>query len=237
MQLKPRKERYHALKPFVVRRKIHSPAYRTLVVILGAAVWFYSHNLAAATNSVSNLNDSGQGSLRSLIATSAAGDTIIVPVAGTITLTTGELLITHDLKILGPGADNCSVSGQNSNRVFDVTSGNVWIAGLTLRDGVNIGITNGANGAGGGVFNSANLMLSNCAIFKNLAAGSNGADGASGLSAKSGRAGGQGIGGGIYNGGRLRLVDCTLWQNEARGGRGAMVEAAGRLAQAEAREE
>src|SRR6516165_4332218 len=77
---------------------------------------------------VTNLNDSGSGSLRAEIAAANAhsgADEIDFAAAltGTITLTSGELLITRSVTINGPGAGQLSVSGNNSSRVFDMTSG------------------------------------------------------------------------------------------------------------------
>src|SRR5713101_7312348 len=73
----------------------------------------------AATITVMNTNDSGPGSLRAAIANAngTAGADVIAfdpSVTGTITLTSGELLITDDLTISGPGAKNLAVDG-NAN--------------------------------------------------------------------------------------------------------------------------
>ena len=60
----------------------------------------------AATFVVNNTDDSGSGSLRQAIedANSTAGpDVIEFTITGTITLTTGQLTITDDLVINGPG--------------------------------------------------------------------------------------------------------------------------------------
>ena len=64
----------------------------------------------AANLLVSNTNDSGAGSLRQAILDNSAlgGDNTILfsnVVTGTITLTTGELVISNDVTILGPGAN------------------------------------------------------------------------------------------------------------------------------------
>ena len=42
---------------------------------------------------------------------------------GTITLTNGELAITTDLTIDGPGANRITVSGNDSSRIFNVLGG------------------------------------------------------------------------------------------------------------------
>src|SRR5438874_2190085 len=80
----------------------------------------------AATLLVYNNNDTGAGSLRQAVADNRAlgGGSIIVfsnVVTGVITLTSGELLITNNLSILGPGAGTLTVSGNNLHRLFNLT--------------------------------------------------------------------------------------------------------------------
>ncbi len=79
-----------------------------------------------STFTVLNLNDSGTGWLRAAItsANSHAGADIIAFASGlhgTITLTSGELLITDSLTITGPGSSKICVSGNNASRVFDMS--------------------------------------------------------------------------------------------------------------------
>jgi len=83
--------------------------------------------LAAAIFEVTNTNDSGEGSLRAAIAdanANAGADTITFAdsVAGTITLDpgSGQLVITDDVTIRGPGTDDLTVSGGGATRVFAV---------------------------------------------------------------------------------------------------------------------
>src|SRR6266704_113053 len=75
------------------------------------------------------------------LASAANGDTIdATSVSGTITLTSGELLITNDLSITGPGPAILAVDGNfpnTTNRVFhvtkDLTNGvTATLAGLTI---------------------------------------------------------------------------------------------------------
>ena len=73
----------------------------TLALLLGLVAPMPAR---AATSVVTNLNDSGPGSLRQAIADAAPSDIITFGVTGTITLTTGELLINKDLTLSGPGA-------------------------------------------------------------------------------------------------------------------------------------
>lgn len=126
----------------------------------------------AATLLVYNNNDSGPGSLRQAIIDNNAlggGNTILFSniVTGTITLTSGELLITKHGTISGPGPGVLAVDG-NSNRVFHVMITNdaaVLISGLT--------ITNGAPPpfsftAGGGIWNDHSIVvIENCVITGN----------------------------------------------------------------------
>lgn len=154
----------------------------------------YSHTLA--TFSVTNANDSGAGSLRQAIldANAAAGaDTINFTgtMADTtpdiITLTTGQLVITDDLTITGPGANLLTISGNNASRVFAIqkvvngtlVSVNVNIVGVTIGNGVS------ATNVGAGILNNGSaLTLSNSTLTNNKTSQ---------------------VGGAIYNAGSLLL--------------------------------
>src|SRR5262249_49962210 len=57
-------------------------------------------------------------------------------VTGTITLTTGELLVDKSITIGGPGSDNLTVDGNLASRVFYVSSGvTATIAGIAIANG------------------------------------------------------------------------------------------------------
>jgi parallel beta-helix repeat protein len=99
---------------------------------------------AAATFTVTNLNDSGPGTLRQAIAdaNAAAGADVVTfqaGLTGTITLTTGQLYILDSLDVQGPGASVITVSGNNTSRVFYMynssTTIDVRLAGLTITEG------------------------------------------------------------------------------------------------------
>src|SRR2546426_5872723 len=82
----------------------------------------------ATTITVTTTSDSGPGSLRDAIlgANNCPDANIIIFAAGvtnTITLTSGELLITENLTILGPGANLLAVNGNAASRVFHVGPG------------------------------------------------------------------------------------------------------------------
>src|SRR5262249_17249398 len=91
---------------------------------------------------VTNLTDHDPGSLRDAIATTPSGGTVDFQpgLSGTITLTSGELMIAKDLTITGPGASVITVSGSHASRVFNIAATfTVDISGLTIADGRAIG--------------------------------------------------------------------------------------------------
>ncbi|HRI13656.1 MAG TPA: choice-of-anchor Q domain-containing protein [Verrucomicrobiota bacterium] len=180
----------------------------------------------ANTLTVTRTNDSGPASLRRAIQDAAAGDTINLAVTGTITLTSGELLLSKNVTLAGPGADRLDVSGNAASRVFNVASNaTVNLSGLTLRNGrAPDGATAGARGGNGGaIYNAGILTITACAISGNSAGNASTA-----FSANIGVGGEGGAGGGICNIGNLSLTACTVSSNTAgAGGRGVTGGAGG----------
>ena len=88
---------------------------------------------------VLNNNDSGTGSLRQAILDASSGATIkFESNVNDITLTSGELAITKNLDIEGPGpgANRLTISGGGVSRVFKIGNGaTVTLANLTIANG------------------------------------------------------------------------------------------------------
>ena len=178
-----------------------------LLALLGA-VAASVQSVHAATITVTSTADSGTNTLREALANAANGDTINFTVAtpATITLTTGQLLVSNSVTILGPGSANLAVNGNAASRVFNITNAvTVVITGLTVTNGLV------SADAGGGIYNdSSTLTVSNCTISGNSAGDGGGifSDGFSGSatlkvtdSTISGNSATSGNGGGIYNDG------------------------------------
>lgn len=164
---------------------------RRTTLALQFALLFFGTALStsAAILTVTNLNDSGLGSLRQAIADAANGDAIdfATNLTGTITLMSAPLSIEKSIRINGPGPTKLTISGNNSRQVFFVPSGFVTLAGLTIANGYD-------SWAGGGIltYSSSTLTVSNCIVTANRA---------------------QSGGGGICSYGGLALVNSIVCAN------------------------
>lgn len=161
---------------------------------------------------VTNLLDSGPGSLREMINTSAPGDIIRFKTNGVIGLLS-TLVLDHNLSIEGPGPDALAIDGQNVVRILSVLEGSTnRISGLTFRNGLAPraprGLDQERRSCGGGIQNAGSLVLQDC-VFRDNRAG-NGADGPAVTDG--------GDGGAIDNlpsPARLTLIRCTFLGNVA----------------------
>ncbi len=172
-----------------------------------------------STLTVTNIDDSGAGSLRATIAAASSGDTIKFAPSifnpelndTTIDLTSGELTIDKDLTITAPTNNNLYVSGSDASRVFDITPGvTVKISNLT--------VTNGLAPMGGGILNDGGtLTLNSIVVQDSTALGANPGD--------------PGQGGGIANTGSGASLSITgnsiVGFNTAEGAAGAAGGGAG----------
>ncbi len=158
--------------------------------------WFWRLRLEALEDqflptTVTNLNDSGLGSLRNaLVSTPANGQIDFAPgLSGTIVLSTGQLNIVKNVTIDGPGTDVIGVSGNDASTVFGISSAslNVAIKDISIVDG-------SAAFQGGGILNFGTLSLDNVVVTSSTAVAG---------------------GGGIYNGGTLTIHNSQITGNQA----------------------
>ena len=108
-----------------------------LVSLLAPAAAAY-----ASTYTVTNLNDSGTGSLRTAITsanTDPAGKIVFASgLTGTIALQSSLPNITMtsgSMTITGPGVSKLTISGQNMYQILAIASGTVTISGVTITNG------------------------------------------------------------------------------------------------------
>ena len=114
--------------------------------------------------------DDGPGSLRQALLLARYGSTINITGGGTITLTSGELVVDKSVTIRGPGADKLAVSGNNASCVFHIKPGTtVSISGLKI---TNASVPVFPFTEGGGIYNDgATVMVNNCVISQNSPSG------------------------------------------------------------------
>jgi hypothetical protein len=114
----------------------------------------------AATITVTNTNDSGPGSLRQALRDANDNDTITFAVTGTITLISGGLPVSKNLAIVGPGAEQLSIDGNQALLVLGVfPEKTAAISGLTIRN------------AEAGIWNFGMLAVSDCVLSGHSAVG------------------------------------------------------------------
>jgi FG-GAP-like repeat/Putative Ig domain len=142
---------------------------------------------------VTNLNDSGMGSLRAAVTQADAGTTSTIDfqlgLSGTVTLSTvadttdgpSSLLVTENVTINGAdGGSGITIAGSGASRLFTVSSGgDLTLENLTLSGGVALGGAGsdgywgggGAAGLGGAIFNAGGLTIVNSTLTDNQAIG------------------------------------------------------------------
>jgi hypothetical protein len=109
-----------------ISRMLDSARFAVLVVSAGIGMTTFAQPAPTQVITVTNLADSGPGSLRQAIgaANAAHGGEIHFAngLAGAIVLTGGELRITANVAIVGPGADTLTISGTVENPTPDLPS-------------------------------------------------------------------------------------------------------------------
>ncbi len=165
---------------------------------------------AHATNRVVTVTtDAGAGSLRDHITDAAPGDTITFDpsLSGTSIVLSSDIAFDKSLVILGPGSGNLSIDANFTSRIFTITGGDHYIAGLQLLNGR---ITGSFEYNGGAIKHhvSGTLKLKDIHFEFNDSRQSNGSQG-----------------GGLYyavNSGRLELDSCRFTNNNADNYGGAL---------------
>ena len=195
----------------------------------------------ASSFAVTNINDSGPGSLRQAIidadASTDASNTIAVSATGEIKLLSVLPAITQPMQIQGPGAASLDVNGQNANAIFVILgAGGVGISGLTVSNGsgssggairnegmltiTNSTVSGSTATQGGGIYNTGVLTLTNVTVTGNMASYVGGIDNQVGTvfvvdSTVSGNTSVSSDGGGIRNIGTATITDSTISGNTA----------------------
>ena len=119
----------------------------------------------AADQVVTNNNNSGAGSLRQAIYDVGSGEEITFDADYTITLSS-QLNISKNVTITGRGAGHTVVQANAdpdvaTYRVLYISSGStVTISGMTIR--------HGKSSSAGGIYNTGNLTINDCAITDNV---------------------------------------------------------------------
>ena len=174
---------------------------------LGTTVLF-ADGAAAAPFEVTNLNDSGVGSLRAAVeqaGASPADDTITFQsgLSGTIALTSGQLtspINTGALAIEGPGASRLTITAGDASRILYANGGSgqaLDISGLTLEHGSAV--------LGGAIYETdRNLTIADSVLRNNHASGKGGATWTDGFNST------------------LTITNSTLTGNSAGGDGGAI---------------
>ena len=219
-----------------------------ILFFLVGCIFFLVGKASAAAFVVANTNDSGAGSLREAVnnANSTAQideivfDSTVFGSARTITLSSGEIIVTQPLKILGPGTNLLRISGNMNSRIFFLrNTAVVTLSNLTVNNGKApvFGQTGFNNYAGGIYIEGGQLYLSQVTLSDCRAEQAGGIYNRQGIlhivnstisnnQATGGRQDGS-YGGGINNDGTLIIANSSIIGNVAQGGTGTSSSFAG----------
>ena len=202
-----------------------------LPCLLPAAIELLEARIAPATFLVTNLGDSGSGSLRDAVAranaTPAQDIVLFEPsLAGTVLLQTGEILVTEPLTLKGPSSRSVTLDGNQNSRILNISSAFVTISNLGFENG-RATLENG-----GAILSDEALSIENCR-FEGNTASEGGAVYVSTFSSKKltikstlvdGNVADSGAGGGLFldTFGPINLIDSTIRGNTATQGAGGV---------------
>lgn len=183
-----------------------------LVVSLALLMW---HSVAHANSfTVTNMDDSGTGSLRDAVARANADTggsnsiTFSATATGTITLATPLDTLHNTLTIVGPGADKLTIHGSPGPVPVLTSDAFLELSGVTITGAANTG-----NG-GGILVNDGSLVLRDSTITGNTALAGGGIYCAKGaLSIVTSTISGNTGTGAIVGGGGITMVDSTIADN------------------------
>ncbi|MDB6054697.1 MAG: hypothetical protein JWN25_2220 [Verrucomicrobiales bacterium] len=188
---------------------------------------------AGAFVNVSNGADAGVGSLRQGMLDAAPGETINLPSSGTVSLTSGEILVNNkSINIVGPGADKLTITANGNSRIFNFNAigGCSWsISGVRLTGGTQAIYTGGSGYYGtltisacifdsntsGAIFSDAEILNVDKSTFSGNSGGAIYSRGHGTIknSTFSGNAGGAYVTEPNNNGAVNKLIHCTITAN------------------------
>ena len=165
------------------------------ILVAGAFSIAISPAAFAATITVTNCNDSGDGSLRQAVVTAATGSTIDMTQlscpSSDLFLTSGPLAASGSIVLRGPGATKLNIFQNTSGqRVLVHTGAQLSIYGLTISHGHT------AN-RGGCIYSNGSVRLEDATLYNCFVD-----QGPS-----------TGVGAGVFAGGNLTLVDSNLFSS------------------------
>ena len=176
-----------------------------------AAIFALAAPAAMASNTwpVTNCNNNGTGSLRTVVgaSTTLSGDTVDLSAlaCSTISLTTGTLYIAQNsLTLHGPGDSKLANEGSalSDSVLLHAGSGTLFIDGLKIARGYYGHAAMGGDVGGGCIYSTANVTLSHVTVTKcrSYAPANSGANA---------------FGGGIATNGKLFVFYSTITGNDA----------------------
>lgn len=147
-----------------IAESLHHCRWFVIVAIVTALPAMTAAPVRAATDHVTNCDNSGTGSLPAVVTAATTGDTIVFdlncPAAGPITLM-AAISVSKNLVIDGTG-HTIVISGGGTTEIFTITaSGSLFLSDLTLRDGKAF--------QGGAIQTASTLTVTACTLVNNVA--------------------------------------------------------------------